>query len=60
MPTKNVLHGGKRVHIRCRRCGHRAYHIRHKVCAACGYGESPRIRQNSWETKTLNRSMRIV
>ena len=39
MPTKHAIHRGKRVHIRCRRCGRRAYHIRQKTCAACGYGE---------------------
>ncbi|MGQ9565941.1 MAG: 50S ribosomal protein L37e [Candidatus Bathyarchaeales archaeon] len=46
---------GKTVHIRCRRCGRRAYHVRHKRCAACGYGESKTIRRYSWQTKTLNR-----
>lgn len=28
----------KPIHTRCRRCGRRAYHIRKKKCAACGYG----------------------
>ncbi|MFB0557737.1 MAG: 50S ribosomal protein L37e [Candidatus Bathyarchaeia archaeon] len=60
MPTKTAIHKGKRVHIRCRRCGRRAYHIRQKVCSACGYGGSSRIRKNSWRTKKLNRSQRIV
>jgi large subunit ribosomal protein L37e len=60
MPTKKALHRGKRVHIRCRRCGRRAYHIRQKACSACGYGESARLRRNSWASKKLNRSMRIV
>ncbi|MCJ7768081.1 50S ribosomal protein L37e [Candidatus Bathyarchaeota archaeon] len=46
---------GKNVHIRCRRCGRRAYHVTKKRCAACGYGETPRIRTYSWRTKTLLR-----
>ncbi|UCE29418.1 MAG: 50S ribosomal protein L37e [Candidatus Bathyarchaeota archaeon] len=45
----------KTLHIKCRRCGRRAYHVRKKRCAACGYGESARIRQYSWQTKTLSR-----
>ncbi|MDH5438940.1 MAG: 50S ribosomal protein L37e [Candidatus Bathyarchaeia archaeon] len=46
---------GKTLHIRCRRCGRRAYHVREKRCSACGYGESTKIRRYSWQTKTLNR-----
>ncbi|MCW4019380.1 MAG: 50S ribosomal protein L37e [Candidatus Bathyarchaeota archaeon] len=46
---------GKTVHIMCRRCGRRAYHVRHKRCAACGYGESKTIRHYNWQTKTLLR-----
>jgi len=30
----------KSLHIRCRRCGRNAYHIRKKVCAACGFGRT--------------------
>ncbi|KON30475.1 hypothetical protein AC482_03715 [miscellaneous Crenarchaeota group-15 archaeon DG-45] len=59
MPTKAALHTGKRVHIRCRRCGRRAYHIRNKKCAACGYGESSKLRTSAVR-KDLNRSRRIV
>ncbi|MCW4019773.1 MAG: 50S ribosomal protein L37e [Candidatus Bathyarchaeota archaeon] len=50
---------GKTVHIRCRRCGRRSYHVREKKCAACGYGESPRIRRNSWQTKKVTRERLI-
>lgn len=50
---------GKVVHIRCRRCGRRAYHVRKKRCAACGYGESATIRKYNWQTKTIQRQ-RIV
>ncbi len=46
---------GKTVHIKCRRCGRRAYHVRHKRCAACGYGETSTIRHYTWNTKTLAR-----
>jgi large subunit ribosomal protein L37e len=60
MPTKKALHTGKRVHIRCRRCGRRGYHIRKKRCSACSYGESSRLRRYGWGSKDLNRSRRIV
>ncbi|MEX2721047.1 MAG: 50S ribosomal protein L37e [Candidatus Wukongarchaeota archaeon] len=36
---------GKKVHIKCRRCGKRAYHVRKKRCASCGYGKSSKIRK---------------
>ena len=37
-----------KTHIRCRRCGKRAYHVRHKRCASCGY-PSKRMRGYSWK-----------
>ncbi|MDH4215252.1 MAG: 50S ribosomal protein L37e [Candidatus Odinarchaeota archaeon] len=37
--------------IRCRRCGRRSYHVRHKKCAACGFGASARLRQYNWAHK---------
>jgi len=46
---------GKTLHIRCRRCGRRAYHVTKKRCAACGYGESTRIKHYNWQNKNLNR-----
>ncbi|MEM0058239.1 MAG: 50S ribosomal protein L37e [Candidatus Bathyarchaeia archaeon] len=46
---------GKTLHIRCRRCGRRAYNVSKKRCAACGYGKSTKIRRYSWQTKNLNR-----
>jgi len=42
---------GKKTHIRCRRCGKRAYHIKKKRCAFCGYGKSSRIRKYNWRKK---------
>jgi len=47
---------GKRhkvTHIRCRRCGRRSYHAQKKVCAACGFGRSRRIKQYSWKNKKV-------
>jgi len=46
---------GKTLHIRCRRCGRRAYNVKEKRCSACGYGATTRIRNYAWQTKTLNR-----
>ncbi|MFG1460534.1 MAG: 50S ribosomal protein L37e [Thermoplasmataceae archaeon] len=37
----------KKVHIRCRRCGEHAYHIREKRCSHCGF-PSPRLRSYHW------------
>lgn len=46
---------GKTVHIMCRRCGRRAYHVRNKRCGACGYGGQATLRRYNWRTKTLQR-----
>ncbi len=40
--------GRKSVHIRCRRCGQRAYHKRKGYCASCGYGSTRKLRNYSW------------
>lgn len=45
-PSKS---GGGKTHIVCRRCGQHAYHIRKKVCAACGFGKSSKRRKSSWK-----------
>ena len=38
--------------MRHKRCGKHAYHVRDRVCAACGFGRSARIRSNSWQWKS--------
>ncbi len=43
--------GMSRLCIRCRRCGKRAYFVRHKKCASCGYGKSRKLRKYSWQKK---------
>ena len=40
--------GGKTVHTICRRCGKHAFNIQKKVCAACGFGKSKKIRKYNW------------
>ena len=45
--------------IRCRRCGRRSYHVTHRRCSACGFGESVRLRVYGWQTKPLNREYRL-
>lgn len=42
---------GKKTHIVCRRCGKRAYHVRKKKCASCGYGNSAKRRTYTWIKK---------
>jgi large subunit ribosomal protein L37e len=44
-PSKS---GGKKTHIRCRRCGKHAYNIREKACSACGFGKSKKLRGYKW------------
>ncbi|MFX1341349.1 MAG: 50S ribosomal protein L37e [Promethearchaeota archaeon] len=46
----------KKSHIRCRRCGRRSYHVRKKRCAACGFGQTSRIRKYSWSWKDVTRT----
>lgn len=45
----------KVTHIRCRRCGRTAYNIKTKVCAACGYGKTSKIKKFSWQTHNWRR-----
>ncbi|HUW48631.1 MAG TPA: 50S ribosomal protein L37e [Patescibacteria group bacterium] len=46
---------GKTVHIKCRRCGRRSYHVTKKRCSACGYGDTTFIKSYAWRVKTLHR-----
>jgi len=41
----------KTTHITCRRCGRVSFHARHKVCSACGFGKSSRMRKYNWVSK---------
>jgi len=49
----------KRLHIRCRRCGRNSFHAKKKVCAACGFGNSKRIRRFAWQNKKVNKQRLI-
>ncbi|MDD3977076.1 50S ribosomal protein L37e [Methanomicrobium antiquum] len=52
--SKGTPSRGKRqtqTHIVCRRCGKMSYHKRHKVCSACGFGRSSKMRKYNWVTK---------
>jgi len=40
--------GGKKTHTICRRCGKHAYHVQKKVCAACGFGKTSKMRGYNW------------
>ena len=57
--TPSMGKRNKKVHIMCRRCGRRSYHVRKKQCAACGFGRSKRIRRYSWTNKKVNK-VRVV
>lgn len=42
------LKGGKRTHMRCRRCGRHAYHMQKKRCSSCGFGATAKLRNYRW------------
>jgi len=42
----------KKTHMICRRCGKRAYHIRDRVCASCGFGRTSKIKSSAWQQKS--------
>jgi large subunit ribosomal protein L37e len=44
----------KHSHIICRRCGKQSFHARHKVCSACGFGRSAKLRRYSWTKKAAD------
>lgn len=46
-PSQGKKSAGK-THIKCRRCGKKAFHVKKKVCAACGFGESSKRRDYNW------------
>ncbi|MGQ9478475.1 MAG: 50S ribosomal protein L37e [Thermoproteota archaeon] len=50
----------KKTHKICRRCGRKAFNVRKKYCAACGFGRTPKLRAYAWQTKKLQRKERIV
>jgi large subunit ribosomal protein L37e len=40
--------GGKKTHMACRRCGKHAYHVQKRRCAACGFGETSKLKNFNW------------
>ncbi|UCH37969.1 MAG: 50S ribosomal protein L37e [Candidatus Bathyarchaeota archaeon] len=60
--TKGTPSRGKHQKIQvvmCRRCGRRAYNLSKRRCSACGFGESSRLRNYTWQTKPLSRNIRL-
>ncbi|GCC10288.1 MAG TPA: 50S ribosomal protein L37e [Euryarchaeota archaeon] len=57
--TPSMGKRNKRLHIRCRRCGRNSFHAKKKVCAACGFGNSKRIRRFAWQNKKVNKQRLI-
>ncbi|WP_457555269.1 50S ribosomal protein L37e [Candidatus Pyrohabitans sp.] len=57
--TPSMGKRNKLLHVRCRRCGRNAYHVKKKRCAACGFGRTRRIRSYSWQNKKVNRVRRV-
>lgn len=46
-PSMGKKSKGK-LHIMCRRCGSRSYHMKKGECSACGYGRSARLKRYNW------------
>ena len=44
-------HSKGQSHIPCRRCGNHSYHIRKEKCASCGYGDTAKIRNPTWNNR---------
>ncbi|MFB6361952.1 MAG: 50S ribosomal protein L37e [Halobacteriales archaeon] len=42
----------KTTHVKCRRCGEKAYHSRKGVCSSCGFGKSAKRRSYAWQSKS--------
>ena len=40
---------GQLSNAKCRRCGKIAYHMKHKKCSSCGYGETSKMRSYNWQ-----------
>ena len=43
--------GKKKLHLSCRRCGEKSYHMKRGVCSSCGYGKSAKLKKYSWTIK---------
>jgi large subunit ribosomal protein L37e len=52
--TPSMGKKNKKTHTVCRRCGKHAYHLSHRICAACGFGKSSKLKRYSWMTKKLD------
>lgn len=37
------------THMPCRRCGSHSYHKKQKVCSACGFGKSAKLKSYAWQ-----------
>ncbi len=56
--TKGTPAFGRKIgvkHIRCRRCGRVAFHVKKSKCAACGFGKTRKIRKFNWQMKNYRR-----
>ncbi len=42
---------GKKLHLYCRRCGKRSYHMKVGICSSCGYGNTARRRNYKFLTQ---------
>ena len=61
--TKGTPSMGKKnkiTHIRCRRCGRHSFNKCSSECAACGFGQSSKMKKNAWKTRDINRDRKRV
>ncbi|QZA88729.1 50S ribosomal protein L37e [Salinarchaeum sp. IM2453] len=53
--TKGTSGQGKKnknIHVKCRRCGEKSYHVKKDRCSSCGFGKSSKRRDYEWESKS--------
>lgn len=56
--TPSMGKRNQKTHVLCRRCGRHSYHASKKVCAACGFGASRKLKKFNWQWKTVQRDKR--
>ncbi|MBI4163637.1 MAG: 50S ribosomal protein L37e [Candidatus Aenigmarchaeota archaeon] len=49
----------KKNHMLCRRCGRHSYHMTKKVCSACSFGKSKKLKHFAHQWKSVTRDRRL-
>jgi len=57
--TPSMGKRNQKTHVLCRRCSRHSYHASKGVCAACGFGDSKKIKKFKWQWKPVERDGRM-